>query len=175
MANLSIIVAASSNNVIGIKNGLPWHLPADLKYFKKITDGKTVIMGKKCWESIPEKLRPLPNRNNIVVTTNFDYKANGALIVHDAEMLLSSIHMQPIEEVFVIGGGKLYKMAFNYADRIYMTRINQNIEGDTYLDGFDETKWKIVSKSEILEENGLKFNFIVYEKTNIIFAYNKKF
>ena len=124
-------------------------------------------MGRKCWESIPEKFRPLPNRNNIVVTTNFDYKADGALVVFDAEMLLSSTYLQPVEEVFVIGGGELYKLAFNYADRVYITRIHQDIDGDTYLDGFDETKWSIVSESEVFEENGFKFNFIVYEKKSL--------
>jgi dihydrofolate reductase len=164
MAKLSIIVAASDNNVIGVENGLPWNLPTDMKYFKEKTSGKQVIMGRKCWESIPAKFRPLPNRDNLVVTRDMSYKAEGAFVCHDAEMVLSSIFVSPMDEIFVIGGSELYKIAFNYADRIYLTRIEGEVTGDVYLQGFEENQWSLTEESDVIEENGFKFRFMVYDK-----------
>ncbi len=164
MAKLSIIVAATDNNVIGIQNDLPWHLPTDMKYFKKVTDGCKIIMGRKCWESIPEKFRPLPNRKNFVVTRQDNYKAKGAIILNDIDLALSTAHMDPSEEIFVIGGAEIYKEAFNYATKLYLTRIEGTIDGDVFLQGFDENEWVLISSSESVEENNYKFRFEVYEK-----------
>jgi dihydrofolate reductase len=162
---LSIIVAASTNMVIGKNNDLPWNLPTDLKYFKSKTLGKKVVMGRKCWESIPEKFRPLPNRENIILTGQFDYNANGAWTCHDAEMFMSSAILNPTE-CFIIGGAEIYKMAFNYADTLYLTRINAEVDGDVYLEGFNENEWVLESESETYTENGFSFNFLVYHKKN---------
>lgn len=164
MAKLSIIVAATDNNVIGRRNDLPWHLPTDMKYFKKVTDGCKIIMGRKCWESIPEKFRPLPNRKNFVVTRQNDYEAKGAILLNNVEIALSTAHMDPSDEVFVIGGAEIYKEAFKYANKLYLTRIEGVIEGDVILEGFDPDKWVLISSSESVEENGFRFKFEIYEK-----------
>ena len=165
MSTISIIVAASDNNVIGRGNDLPWRLPTDMKYFKEKTLGKKVIMGRKCWDSIPEKFRPLPNRENIVVTRDFSFKAKDSLVVHDYEMLLSATKYDKSDiETFVIGGAEIYKIAFNYADRLYLTRIEGEVEGDVYLEGFNENDWLLKEQSQVIEENGFKYRFMVYEK-----------
>jgi dihydrofolate reductase len=164
MAKLSIIVAATENNVIGRRNDLPWHLPTDMKYFKKVTDGSKVIMGRKCWESIPEKFRPLPNRKNFVVTRQLDYEAKGAIILNDTTLALSTVHMDPSDEVFVIGGAEIYKEAFKYATKLYLTRIEGVVEGDVILEGLDINEWDMISSSEPIEENGFKYKFEVYQK-----------
>jgi dihydrofolate reductase len=149
--------------VIGKNNDLPWHLPTDLKYFKDTTNGHTVIMGRKCWESIPDKFRPLPNRKNVVMTRDKDYVAKGAIISNDLKQILVS-HENSCEEVFIIGGAELYKEAFKYANRLFLTQILQEVEGDVFLDGLDSKDWCLIEGSEIHEENDLKFRFEVYEK-----------
>lgn len=168
MSTISIIVAASSNNVIGRGNDLPWHLPTDMKYFKEKTLNKKVIMGRKCWDSIPERFRPLPNRENIVVSGNFDFKAKDSFVCHDYEMLLSATKFDGSDdEVFVIGGAEIYNIAFNYADKLYLTRIEAEIDGDVFLRGFDENQWILTSIGDEIEENGFKYRFLVYERKNI--------
>lgn len=165
MSTLSIIVAASDNNVIGCDANLPWHLPTDMKFFKEKTLGKKVIMGRKCWDSIPEKFRPLPNRENIVVTRDISFKAKDSLVVHDYEMLLSATKYDKSDvETFIIGGSEIYKIAFNYADRLYITRIEGEVKGDVYLEGFKEEDWLLKETSQVIEENGFKFRFLIYEK-----------
>ena len=160
---INIIVAASTNMVIGKDNDLPWHLPTDMKHFKDITKGHIVVMGRKCWESIPEKYRPLPNRENLVVTRNKDYKAEGAEVHTDYTKLLES-YKESDKELFVIGGADLYKEAFAYVDKLFFTQIYSNVEGDTYLEGLDVKEWELTDSDKILEENGLKFRFEVYKK-----------
>lgn len=160
---VNIIVAMSSNFVIGKNNDLPWRLPSDMKYFKEMTSGHTVVMGRKCWESIPEKFRPLPQRKNIVVSRNEHYVAKGALVTNSLVSILKS-HENSGEEVFIIGGAELYKEAFNYANRLYLTQIYSEVEGDVYLEGLDLSKWGLKDSSELHEENGLKFRFEFYIK-----------
>ena len=160
---INIIVAASTNLVIGKDNDLPWHLPTDMKHFKDTTNGHTVVMGRKCWESIPEKFRPLPNRKNIVMTRGSNYVANGAIVSHDLEQILVS-HENSHEQVFIIGGAELYREAFKYANRLFLTQIYSNVEGDVYLEGLEPNNWNLVEGSELYEENGFKFRFELYEK-----------
>lgn len=165
---ISIIVAASSNLVIGKNNDLPWHLPSDLKRFKELTSGSVVYMGRKCWESIPIKFRPLPNRDNIVITRDKDYLAEGAIVTSDLEGLkrifsLSSILFGP-DEQFIIGGAEIYKQLLPIADKVYMTEVLGDIEGDTYLEGFNPEEWELTNISEVLEENGFRFIFKEYIK-----------
>lgn len=165
MSKINIIAAMSLNRVIGVKNGLPWHIPTDLKYFKKVTDGGCVVMGRKCWESIPEKYRPLPNRVNVVCTRNEKFEAKNAATLGDINRVLTNLKNNgDDDDVFVIGGGEIYKESFKHADMFYLTRIYTNIEGDIFLDGFNETEWELVSATEKQEENGFKFNFEVYKK-----------
>ena len=161
---ISIIVAASSNLVIGKNNDLPWHLPSDLKRFKELTSGNNIVMGRKCWESLPEKFRPLPNRTNIVVSkTCTGLELKGALVVSDLDIVLKSLSTVS-KESFIIGGAQIYKEGFKYANKLYMTEVLGEIDGDTYLEGFNLEEWNLTYMSQVLEENGLKFIFKEYIK-----------
>ncbi len=165
MSRINIIVAATKNMVIGKGNDMPWSLPSDLKYFKQITGGHCVIMGRKCWESIPPKFRPLPNRLNIVLTKNEQYEALGATILSDVDQVLQDFKNNGNDDdIFVIGGAQIYKEAFKYADKLYLTQIDAELEGDTFLEGFNLAEWKLITASESKVENGLSFKFEVYEK-----------
>ncbi len=165
IADISIIVAASTNSVIGKDNDIPWHLPTDLKNFKKITEGHTVIMGRKCWESIPEKYRPLPNRRNVVLTRNENYVAEGAEVVHDLlEAMDIYIHDNENNEVFIIGGAQIYKDAFPYATKLYLTHVYGDVEGDVKLEGLDPNDWNPIEIGDELEENGKQFRFETYDR-----------
>jgi len=143
---LSAIVAMAQNRVIGINNSLPWYLPNDLKYFKAVTMGKPVIMGRKTYESIG---RPLPGRPNIVVTTNAEYQADGVTVVTDIEKarevaegltLINGGH-----EAMVIGGEQIYRLFLPQLDRLYLTEVMAEVEGDAWFPEFDENQWSEVS------------------------------
>ena len=139
---INIIVAMSNNSVIGKNNTLPWHLPTDLKYFKDTTNGHTVVMGRKCWESIPDKYRPLSNRKNIVLSRNKDYVAKGATVINDLEQILSSNETNH-EQIFIIGGAELYKEAFKYANKLFLTQIFHDVDGDITIEEFkEENQWR---------------------------------
>lgn len=165
MSKISIIVAASNNMVIGKNNDLPWRLPSDLKNFKSITEGHYVVMGRKCWESIPEKFRPLPNRDNIVITRNKDYNAEGAIVMNDLETIIRVFKNDgEYGEIFIIGGAEIYKKTFEHADKLYLTHVLSDIEGDVFLEGLDFNEWLLTETSQEMEENGLKFIFKTFEK-----------
>lgn len=165
MSKISIIVAATRELVIGNNNDLPWNLPTDLKKFKEITTGHFVIMGRKCWESIPEKYRPLPNRHNIVISRQLDYVAEGAAVINDLESLLKVFKNDGEDtEVFVIGGSEIYKKAFNYADKLYFTQIFNEFEGDTKLEGLVFADWALAETSPMITENDVKFRFTIFDK-----------
>lgn len=157
MKSLSIIVAVSDNGVIGVDNQLPWHIPMDLHFFKKITTGGTIIMGRKCYESIG---RPLPKRQNIVITKQ-DIQIEGCEIAHN---ILGSILLANNDEIFIIGGAQIYEQSFNLADTLYLTRVNEIIEGDTYLKGLDMDKWVLMYKMGPYVDNGFEFYFEKYSK-----------
>lgn len=162
---INIIVATSNNLVIGKDNDLPWKLPTDLKYFKEITNNSTVIMGRKCWDSIPSKFRPLPNRRNVIVTNNENYLVDGAVTINNFIDTLEFIKKEKNDErVFIIGGGEIYKQSFKFADRVYLTRILADVEGDVFLEGFDVNEWNLLSSSDEMEENSYKFKFEIYNK-----------
>lgn len=158
---LSIIVAKSKNNVIGKNNRLIWHLPEDLKRFKALTSGKTIIMGRKTFESLG---RVLPNRKHIVITKNLDFKIDNEMveIIHDIKELEKYIDSD--EECFVIGGGIIYNMLMPYADKIYATVIDEEFEGDTYFPMIDDKIWKIEKKEKGLknEDNPYDYEYIDY-------------
>ena len=142
---VSLIVAVSENKVIGKDNDLVWHLPTDMKFFKDTTKGHFVIMGRRNYESIPHKYRPLPNRTNVIVTRKDDYKAEGCLVVNSVEEAIELAKKAGDKEPFVIGGGQIYKHAIenNLVDRIYLTRVHTEIDGDTYFNDLDDS-WKLV-------------------------------
>ena len=125
---IAMIAAMANNRVIGLDNDMPWHLPDDLKFFKAMTTGKPVIMGRKTFESLKG---PLPQRANIIVTRQSDYAAKGCIVAHDLSQALKSCPPGE-DEAFIIGGGQLYQAAFAMTDRIYLTVIPRDIDGDTY-------------------------------------------
>ncbi len=157
---LSLIVAASRNNVIGKDNRLPWHCPADLAHFKQTTQGHTVIMGRKTFESIG---KPLPNRRNLVLTRNADFNPAGCEVVNSLEEALQLCANE--EEVFVIGGGTLYEQALPLAKRIYLTIIDTQVEGDTPLFEID-LSWQLleVEEFEADEKNPNAYQFQKLER-----------
>jgi dihydrofolate reductase len=165
---ISLIVAVAENGVIGRNNDLPWHLPKDMKYFRDTTMGHCVIMGRKNYDSIPLKYRPLEGRTNIIVTRQKDFKAEGCIVVNSVEDALEVARKKNEAEVFVIGGAEIFKHTTDIADKIYYTRIYNSFEGDVYFPELDLSKWKLVSKKDVSadEKNKFPFSFCVYEKTN---------
>lgn len=140
---VSLIVAATRNQVIGRDNQMPWHLPADLRYFKQRTLGKPIIMGRKTWESLG---RPLPERLNIVVTRQTDIALEGAEVFADLQAAIERgqewASEQGVDEVMVIGGGQLYQQALALTQRVYLTRIDLELEGDTFFPVLDAQQWQ---------------------------------
>jgi dihydrofolate reductase len=165
---ISLIAALSKNRVIGKNNDLPWHLPDDMKYFMQTTKGHHVIMGRKNYDSIPEKFRPLPNRTNIVVTRQKHFTAPGCLVVHAIEEGLKIATNNGEPEVFIIGGSEIYNQGFAFATRLYLTEIHAHIEGDTYFPEFNKDQWKEVSRTHHLadERHKFAFDFVVFERNN---------
>jgi dihydrofolate reductase len=143
---VSLIVAVSENQVIGKNNDLIWHLPNDMKHFKDTTLGHCVIMGRKNFESIPHKYRPLPNRTNVVVSRQEDYLAPGATVTSSVEKAIELAETQHDSEPFVIGGGEIYKLALerNLIDRIYLTRVHESFKGDTIFPKLGP-EWKLIN------------------------------
>lgn len=163
---ISLIAAVSENHVIGKNNGLPWHLPDDMKFFMQTTKGHHIIMGRKNYDSIPDKFRPLPNRTNIVVTRQPSFRAPGCIVVNSLERGLEIAQHNGEPEVFVIGGYDIYKLSLAKADKLYLTEIHAVIEGDTYFPDFDQNEWiEISRKSHPADERHLhSFDFVVYNR-----------
>jgi len=155
---ISIIVAMSSNGVIGKDNDLPWKLPTDLKRFKEITSGNIILMGRKCYESIG---RPLPNRTNIVLTRNTELEIEGCLVRNDFESVIEEFKDK---EIFVIGGSDIYEMAFPIASKLYLTNITDEIEGDVILKGLNPAEWLLKSFEGHFKENEITYRFEDYER-----------
>ena len=156
---ISMIVARSRNHVIGRDNQMPWKISADLQFFKRVTMGHPVIMGRKTWESIG---RPLPGRRNIVVSRNVDLQLTGAEVVHSLDSALKTLNEFP--RVFVIGGEQLFKQAFDKADRLYITEIDLDIDGgDTFFEVPNLSDWQEVERTQG-SEGEISFNFITLER-----------
>lgn len=143
---ISLVVAAADNNAIGKDNKLLWCLPNDMKFFKNVTWGMVVVMGRKTLESLG---KPLKGRRNIVITRQKDFQVDGAIIVKDLDESLSATKTMDVKEVFVIGGGEIYKQFLPIANKIYITRVHMSPEdADTYFPEFSEKEWKLVSKKD---------------------------
>lgn len=142
---ISIIVAVSENSVIGRDNDLPWHLPADLKHFMNTTRGHPVVMGRKTFESLQQ---PLTNRPNIVITRDPEYTAEGAFIAHSLDEALAKARQvsSDDEEIFILGGSEIFRQALPLADRLYLTLVHAQVEGDVYFPQWDESRWKLVDE-----------------------------
>ena len=145
---ISLIVAASENNVIGVKGDLPWRLSADLKRFKELTMGKPIVMGRKTYESIG---RPLPGRHNIVITRQGDYVAEGCTVVPSTQAAIDAAG--DVEEVMIIGGSHIYDAFLPYADRIYLTRVHTSLEGDAFLPDLGDEWVETASESHEANES----------------------
>jgi len=160
---ISTIVARAKNNVIGKDNDIPWYLPADLKYFKKITTGHHIIMGRKCFQSIG---KPLPKRTNVIITQNPFFLVSNCYIANSVEESLQIAHDNGEEEAMIIGGGQIYELTKNLWDRMYITEVDAEIEGDIYFPKMNMDHWKISSKKDHSkdEKNEFDFSFLVFEK-----------
>jgi dihydrofolate reductase len=163
---ISLIAALAKNRVIGKDNDLPWHLPDDMKFFMQSTKGHCVIMGRKNYDSLPPKDRPLANRTNIVVTRQKDFKAEGCHVVHSLEDALAFAKQQQETEVFVIGGAEIYKQALPHADLLYLTEIDAIIEGDTHFPAVDHSKFKEQSRVAHAADarHSYAFDFVLYKR-----------
>ncbi|WP_258098406.1 dihydrofolate reductase [Marinoscillum pacificum] len=163
---ISMIAAMGQNRVIGKDNDIPWHLPDDFQYFKKTTEGHYVLMGRKNYESLPPKFKPLPNRPNVVITRNESYDAPGTEVVNSLEDAIEIARKNNEEEVFIIGGGEIYKLGLAYADTIYLTEINGEFEGQTIFPEFDKSEWKEISREHHStdEHHKYSFDFVIYGK-----------
>lgn len=160
---LSIVVAAAENNVIGRDNALIWHLSSDLKRFKQLTTGHTVIMGRRTFESVG---RALPNRRNIVISRNRDFRAQGC---EQAGSIQEAIEMvKDEEEAFIIGGGTIYREVWDYADRLYLTVVHTVAAGDTTIPAIDPAVWEAVNIQEMKagEKDDFDYSFIDYRRKN---------
>jgi len=162
---VSLIAAVTKNHVIGKNNDLPWKLPDDMKYFMETTREHAVIMGRKNFFSLPEKFRPLKDRLNIVITRNSeplkDYDVRVASSIENA-----FAQAPQSEEVFVIGGAEIFRQTLSKADRLYITEIDANIDGDVYFPEFDKSEWKEISRRHhgTDERHAYAFDFVIYQR-----------
>lgn len=158
---ICLIVGKAQNNVIGSKNDLPWYLPADLKHFREITTGNTVVMGRTTFESIVATLnKPLPNRKNVVITRDLTFSYPGVEVIHDIESI------KGLGDVYVIGGAEIYKQTIDFADKLYVTDIHAEIDGDAYFPEIDDS-WQEVLREphQADEKNQYDYDFVIYERT----------
>ncbi|CDQ19561.1 dihydrofolate reductase [Halobacillus karajensis] len=160
---ISFIFAMDKNQLIGKDNDLPWHIPNDFKFFKDKTWGKTIIMGRKTFESFG---KPLPERTHIVITSNKNYDRKGCTVIHSIDQILELEKENPEKEWFVIGGSVLFEKMLPYADRMYLTFIDASFEGDTYFPDFDTSEWALLFETKGLKDdrNPYDYYFRTYER-----------
>lgn len=160
---ISLIVAMDKNRVIGYQNTMPWHLPRDLKFFKETTTGHTIIMGRKTFESIG---RPLPKRKNVVLTRSKVDFPKGVEVIHDIKTIYQWNDDHPDEEFFVIGGGHLYEQVIPFANRMYITKINEEFKGDIYFPHFSDEDWILTTKVKGVRDkkNPYDYYFLQYDR-----------
>lgn len=159
---ISLVAAMANNRVIGKDNDMPWHMPADLAHFKKVTMSKPIVMGRKTYESIG---RPLPGRLNIVISRDPDFSVDGVTVVSGPEQAIAAAG--PVEELMIIGGGKIYDLFLPKATRLYLTQIDLNVEGDTHFPDYESlANWSIVEKKQCSadEKNLNDYCFVVFER-----------
>ena len=164
---LAMMAAKAANNVIGRDNKLPWYLPNDLKYFKQVTLGKPIIMGRNTWESLK---RPLPGRTNIVITRQADYLAEGGKVVATLDQALELAENVALidgrDEVVVIGGAQIYELALPRADRLYLTEVHAEVHGDTFFPEIEAGRWREIARDDFQAEgpNPYDYSFVVYDR-----------
>ena len=162
----SIVVAASTNNVIGKNNQLIWHLPNDLRFFKNITWGFPVIMGRKSFDAIN---KPLAGRTNIVITRQSAWKAAGIIIVANLEDAIKKAEETNARQIFILGGGEIYRQSMDMVGTIYLTRVHAELEGDTFFPEIDESKWQLTSNEDFPadEKHAFAYSFQVWKKIHL--------
>jgi dihydrofolate reductase len=162
---ISLIWAMADDRVIGIENRLPWKLPADMQWFRKHTLGKPIVMGRRTFESFGS--RTLPQRTNIIITSDRDYRAEGAVVVHSIDEALQAAGQ--VEEVMIIGGMSFYEQMLPRADRLYMTLIHASFEGDAWFPEFDLGQWREVAREdhEVDEKNAYPYSFVILERRQV--------
>lgn len=160
---ISCIVAIANNSVIGKDNDIPWYLPADLQYFKKVTLGHHIIMGRKCYSSIG---RPLPKRTNVIITRDPYFISSNCIITHSIDEALEKAFDNGEKEAFIIGGGTIYEQTQDIWDRLYLTEVDVKVEGDIYFPHVDMKKWKLISEDphQPDEKNEYAYNFKLYDR-----------
>ncbi len=154
---LALIAAISENNCIGKQGKLPWNIPEDMKHFKDLTLGHTVLMGRKTWESLPPKFRPLPQRKNIVITRDQAYQVPEGVVV--CQSITQVLEQFSNDIVLVIGGAEIYKQTIDIADTLYITHVHKHVDGDAFFPPIDHKQWKVDS-----EEKHEEFSFVTYSK-----------
>jgi dihydrofolate reductase len=159
---ISLVAAVARNGVIGRDGAVPWRLPEDMRRFRALTMGHPVVMGRRTWESLPDRFRPLPGRDNIVVTRNPDWDAEGADRAGSVEDALRLLEPEP--KVFFIGGGEIYAAALPLADELVLTEIDAEIEGDTTFPEWDRAEFEEVSRERHVSEDGTPFAFVTYAR-----------
>lgn len=163
---VSLIAAIAKNYTIGKDNDLPWKLPDDMKFFMTTTKGHYVIMGRRNYDSLHEKFRPLPNRTNIVVTRQKSFLAPGCIVSHNVDDAISIAEKNGETEAFVIGGAEIYNLSLANADRLYLTEIDAEVEGDTFFPKFNKLDWNERSRVHhpADEKHKFPFDFVVYDR-----------
>ena len=163
---ISLIAALSQNRVIGKDNDLPWRLPDDMKHFMQTTSGHHVIMGRKNYDSLPEKFKPLPNRTNIIVTRQKEFKAKDCIVVNSIEAGVAIAAANQETELFIIGGAQIYEQALPLAQRLYLTEIKAEIPGDTQFPEINKTQWLEISRKQhpVDERHRYAFDFVLYKR-----------
>lgn len=162
-----MIAAKANDNAIGKDNDMIWHLPDDLKYFKDKTRNRHILMGRKNFDSLGEKYQPLPQRINIVITRNKDWQHDGVKVFHDVEDGIAFAKENNEEELFIIGGGEIYKEGLKFADRLYITEVDAEFpDAEAYFPEFDKSEWKEVSREHHSkdERHQLNFDYVVYDR-----------
>ena len=162
---IALIVAASQNNVIGLDNQLPWHLPEDLQYFKAVTMGKPILMGRKTYDSIG---RPLPGRTNIVLTRDANWSAEGVVVVNDLDSARAASEKAcvaaGVDELMIIGGEQIYRKFLPVADKLYLTKVEAVVEGDAYFPAIDPDQWQQVTEKIPEKIGNYSYRFVVLER-----------
>lgn len=158
----TLIAAVSDNNVIGFKDKVPWRIKEDMVRFKELTTGHPVIMGRKTYMSIPEKFRPLPDRKNIILSKTLE-SFDG---IYVAKKVIDAIRLTEQKESYIIGGGEIYKTFLPLVNKIELTKVHMNCEGDTFFPAINWGEWELVNEEKKVNDAGLSFSFLTYEKTS---------
>ena len=159
---ISFVLARADNGVIGVDNAIPWHIPEDMKRFKALTMGKPIVMGRKTWDSFPK--RPLPGRTNIVITRNANWRAEGAVVVHSLDEALKTANHEKPDEIAVIGGVEIYRLALPRADRIHLTEVHADVAGDATLPAFDPVLWRETTREDHVTSDGLRYSYVTLDR-----------